>query len=262
MGADQTSPTGAARDALVRDAARRVARRLLAAHGERTAPSAGVHVAVGHLRPGAGRGAGIGAGDIRDDASALITAQTVARIPDGGRLALERGAVVTPLAREEAERRGIVLSQAGDALDLALAADHGGFALKRELVEALRRRGLRVHDLGTHDDRAVDYPDYAVAAAHEVAAARVDAAIVVDGAGIGSAMAANKVPGVRAANGVTVALARNAREHNHANLLTLGAGHHDLASALDVVDAFLATPFGPDRHARRVAKIDALDNHR
>ncbi|MEO0649090.1 MAG: RpiB/LacA/LacB family sugar-phosphate isomerase [Planctomycetota bacterium] len=242
----------------LREIASRVARRLVAGAGG-SAPGAGVHVDVAHPRPGTTWGCGPESGVSSTRGAEVLTADAVAQIPSGGRLPVDRGALVTPLAREEAERRGIELVEQGSAVDLALAADHGGFALKAELLEALHSRGLRVHDLGTHDRQAVDYPDFALAAAREVAAGRVGAAVVIDGAGIGSAMAANKVPGVRAANGVTVALARNAREHNHANLLTLGAGHHDLASALAVVEAFLATPFGPGRHARRVALIDALD---
>lgn len=149
-------------------------------------------------------------------------------------------------------------ASAGGTVEVAIGADHGGFALKRLLADHLRGRGLTVHDLGTHSDAAVDYPDFAAAVAQEVAAGRARVGIVVDGAGIGSAMAANKLNGVRAAACYSTALARNAREHNHANVLTLGSGQLDPPLAREIVDTFLSTDFGPDRHARRVAKIDAL----
>ena len=145
------------------------------------------------------------------------------------------------------------------ALRIAVGADHGGVALKDAIVANLREEGHSVVDHGTHGSEAVDYPDFALKVAHEVAAGAADFGIMVDGAGIGSCMAANKVPGVRAAMCYDVTTATNAREHNNANVLTLGGSLLGVRLALEVVDRFLATSFGGGRHARRVAKIDALD---
>jgi ribose 5-phosphate isomerase B len=142
---------------------------------------------------------------------------------------------------------------------VALGADHGGFALKQRLAQHLRGRGVEVVDLGTGSAEAVDYPDFAHRVAGEVAAGRCRVGIVVDGAGIGSCMAANKVPGIRAALCYDLSSARNSREHNHANVLTLGAGLIGEALAVQIVDAWLDTPWGGDRHARRVAKIMAIE---
>ncbi len=146
-----------------------------------------------------------------------------------------------------------------DIHTIAVGADHGGFALKERLAFRLREQGYEVIDCGTGSGESVDYPDFAVAVARHVAEGRAGVGIMVDGAGIGSAMAANKVPGVRAAMCYDVSTARNAREHNHANLLTLGAGMIGDALAWQIVGEFLATPYGGGRHARRVAAIDALD---
>ena len=145
---------------------------------------------------------------------------------------------------------------------VAIGGDHGGFALKERLGHRLLEQGYEVIDCGTDSTEAVDYPDIAVAVARAVAEGRADAGIIVDGAGIGSAMAANKVPGVRAALCHDLSTARNAREHNHANVLTLGAGLTGDSLAWQITEEFLATEWGPGRHARRVALIDALDEAR
>ena len=142
---------------------------------------------------------------------------------------------------------------------IALGADHGGVAMKNAIAEHLRAAGFPVTDLGTNSTEAVDYPDFAVAVARAVASKKAAFGIMVDGAGIGSCMAANKVPGVRAAMCYDVTTAGNAREHNGANVLTLGGGLLGTRLALAVVDTFLSTPFAGGRHARRVEKIDALD---
>ena len=138
---------------------------------------------------------------------------------------------------------------------LALAADHGGFALKEQLKPYLKELGYEVVDVGTHSSESVDYPDYAYAAAALVSQGKCSAAIIIDGAGIGSCMVANKVPGVRASMCYDVSTAQNAREHNHANVLTLGAGLVGPGLAKQIVKAWLETPWGPGRHARRVQKI-------
>jgi ribose 5-phosphate isomerase B len=142
---------------------------------------------------------------------------------------------------------------------LALGADHGGFHLKEKLAADLRDRGHAVRDCGTRSTDAVDYPDIAHAVAREVATGGCELGIVIDGAGIGSAMAANKVPGIRAATCWDVSSARNSREHNHANVLSIGAGLLGENLAREIVNAWLSTTPGPDRHARRVAKIGQLE---
>lgn len=142
---------------------------------------------------------------------------------------------------------------------IAVGADHGGFRLKERIVADLRERGLEVRDCGTDSTQAVDYPDFAHAVARLVADGACRSGIVVDGAGIGSCMAANKVPGIRAATCWDVSSAKNSREHNHANVLVLGAGLVGENLAVEIVHTWLATPWGGDRHARRVAKITEIE---
>ncbi|MBI4541410.1 MAG: ribose 5-phosphate isomerase B [Gemmatimonadetes bacterium] len=142
---------------------------------------------------------------------------------------------------------------------VALGTDHGGHPLKEHLKPALAELGYDVWDMGTHGPEPVDYPDFAVAVARAVAEGRAWRGIMIDGAGIGSAMAANKIRGVRAALCYDRTTAENAREHNDANVLTLGAGLIGTRLALEIVRTFLATPFGGGRHARRVEKINLLD---
>ncbi len=142
---------------------------------------------------------------------------------------------------------------------VAIGGDHGGFALKERLAFKLAEQGFDVIDCGTDSAEAVDYPDIAADVARKVASSEADAGVIVDGAGIGSAMVANKIAGVRAALCHDLSTARNAREHNHANVLTLGAGLTGDALAWQITQEFLTTSYGEGRHARRVAKIDALD---
>lgn len=142
---------------------------------------------------------------------------------------------------------------------IAIGGDHGGFALKEKLAFRLREQGFSVEDCGTNSTEAVDYPDIAAAVAERVASQASQVGIIIDGAGIGSSMAANKIRGVRAALCYDVSTARNAREHNHANVLTLGAGLVGDSLAWQITQEFLATPYGEGRHARRVAKIDDLE---
>ena len=142
---------------------------------------------------------------------------------------------------------------------IAIGADHGGVTMKGAIAAHLRDRGLRVDDLGTGTADAVDYPDFAVAVAKAVGSGAADVGIMIDGAGIGSCMAANKIRGARAAMCYDLTTATNAREHNDANVLTLGGGLIGARLALEIVDRFLATPFAGGRHAKRVDKIKALD---
>ncbi len=142
---------------------------------------------------------------------------------------------------------------------VAIGADHGGFALKGELKLYLQGNGYEVLDLGTHSTEAVDYPDLAEAVARKVASGEAWRGIVIDGAGIGSCMAANKIDGVRAAMCYDYATAVNSREHNDANVLTLGAGLIGPALAKQIANTWLLTEFGGGRHAKRVEKIIALE---
>jgi ribose 5-phosphate isomerase B len=153
-------------------------------------------------------------------------------------------------------------SAQGPAIRIAIGADHGGVALKDTLVTHLKELGHSVVDHGTNGTAAVDYPDFALAVARSVAASAAEVGIMVDGAGIGSCMVANKVPGVRAAMCYDVTTAANAREHNNANMLTLGGGLIGSRLGLAIVDTFLTTRFGGGRHAKRVEKIDELDEGR
>lgn len=142
---------------------------------------------------------------------------------------------------------------------IAIGADHGGFELKEALKPFLLELGFAVEDCGTFGTTAVDYPDFAAAVARRVASGVCWRGIVIDGAGIGSCMAANKIPGVRASMCYDLSTARNAREHNDANVLTLGAGLLGPALAKDITRVWLATECTEDRHKRRVDKITALE---
>ncbi len=142
---------------------------------------------------------------------------------------------------------------------VAVGADHGGYAMKEVLEEHLKANGYTVIDCGTNSTQAVDYPDFAEAVARKVASGEAWRGIIVDGAGIGSCMAANKVRGVRAALCYDYATAVNSREHNDANVLTLGAGLIGLALAKQIADTWLSTEFGGGRHAGRVDKIMAIE---
>ncbi|MCA9707488.1 MAG: deoxyribose-phosphate aldolase [Myxococcales bacterium] len=142
---------------------------------------------------------------------------------------------------------------------VVLASDHGGFALKEALEAHLQAKGFEVLDVGTHSTESCDYPVFAREAAEAIARGEAWRGVIVDGAGIGSAMVANKVKGVRAGMAFDEATARNAREHNDAHVLTLGAGYLDLEAAKRIVDTFLATECTVERHQRRVGMIDALD---
>ena len=133
----------------------------------------------------------------------------------------------------------------------------GGSRQRRELKKSLNGLGLNVR--WTNSTDAVDYPDFAHAVARAVGEGHADAGIIIDGAGIGSAMAANKVPGVRAAACYNIGLAKNAREHNGANVLTLGSGQNSVEEMKQIVEAFLSSEISEERHKKRVAKIEAIE---
>ena len=161
-------------------------------------------------------------------------------------------------------RRGRALhrslgSNAGAGLRVALGADHGGVALKAQLHHTLVELGVEVEDLGTGDTKPVDYPDIAAAVARRVASGDCRFGIVIDAAGLGSCMAANKIPGIRAATCHDEATARNSREHNDANVLVLGARVLHPGQARRLLRLWLRTSFAAGRHALRVAKLAGLD---
>ena len=201
----------------------------------------------------------------------IITESDARNLEVGSSVTLKAGGHVTPLAADTLKARRITVhgAVADASLDglapvavvraLAIGSDHGGVALKAVLRDYLRQKGLSVLDVGTDGPDPVDYPDIAAQAARLVARKEVDAAVVIDGAGIGSAIAANKIDGVRAAMCNDKTLARYAREHNGANVLTLGATLISTDDAKAIVDTWLATPMGEARYIRRLAKIRALE---
>jgi len=202
----------------------------------------------------------------------IITELDARTLENGDTVVLARGGQITPLARDTLKERRIsvvfetgvspdeaALAPAADIHRLAIASDHTGIALRRALVAFLRGRGLAVDDLGTDTPAPVDYPDIAAAVARAVANREADAGIVIDGAGIGSAIAANKIRGVRAAMASSDTIARYSREHNGANVLTLGATLVTIDQAHQIVATWLATPMREPRYIRRLAKIRELE---
>lgn len=195
-----------------------------------------------------------------------------ARVLDyGSTIVLVAGGHITPLAsdtlkarrvsvvRETGDAETAALAPAADIRTVAIAGDHTSLALKAAIVQHLRGRGIAAHDLGTHTSEPVDYPDTASAAAIQVSRGEADAAIVVDGAGLGSTIAANKVRGARAAMCLNETLARYARQHSGANVLALGSTLVTRDEALAIVDIFLDTPMVEARYIRRLAKIRELE---
>jgi len=202
-----------------------------------------------------------------------IITETDARVLDrGDTVMLAKGGHVTPLAADTLRERKVTLvHEGGAAADsaslvpksdirvVAVASDHTGIKLRKSLVEFLRGRGLTVQDLGTEGPDAVDYPDVAAAVADAVARREADGGIVIDGAGIGSAIAANKVRGIRAVMATTETIARYAREHNGCNVLTLGAMLVSFDEAKAIVVMWLTTPMKEPRYIARLAKVKALE---
>jgi ribose 5-phosphate isomerase B len=192
----------------------------------------------------------------------IVTAEDLGRLEPGSELRLEAGSRLTPLAEDVVRERRLRVTFAADGPEgavVAVAADHGGFRMKEEVKALLEELGRRPLDLGTDSEEPVDYPDYAHAAARAVADGRAQLAVVVDGAGMGSAMTANKVPGVRAAACYSAAQAKNAREHNDANVLTLGSRMITSEQMREIVGAWLAAGIAEERHLARVAKIVAVE---
>jgi len=185
----------------------------------------------------------------------IITEADARVLARGDTVTLARGGHITPLAQDTLRERRVIVMHEGqvspeeaslppkaDIRSVAIASDHTGIALRHALVTFLRGRGLAVSDLGTHSTEPVDYPDIAASVAKLVARAEADAGIVIDGAGIGSAIAANKIKGVRAAMALNETIARYSREHNGANVLTLGATLVSADEARAIVTTWLTTP--------------------
>lgn len=193
---------------------------------------------------------------------------TTADIPTSGELRIAPGDIVTPSARDLARDRGVPIvevprhelaTKPPPAKTVALGADHGGFEMKEALKPVFLELGLTVEDIGVHDSKPADYPDIAWQVAGMVAGGKASRGVIVDGAGIGSAMAANKVPGIRAALCYDRASARNSREHNDSNVLTLGGRLLTRSTAEDVLRVWLATPFAGGRHQARIDKITGIE---
>jgi ribose 5-phosphate isomerase B len=203
----------------------------------------------------------------------IITEIDARVLERGETVMLAKGGHVTPLAKDTLRERRVTLVHEGragadaatlvpkaDIRTVAVASDHTGIKLRKTLVEFLRGRGLAVQDLGTDGPDAVDYPDIAASVADAVARREADAGIVIDGAGLGSAIAANKVKGIRAVMATTETIARYAREHNGCNVLTLGATLVTADEAKAIVVTWLTTPMREARYIARLAKIRALED--
>jgi ribose 5-phosphate isomerase B len=189
---------------------------------------------------------------------------TAVDIPSAGDLPVPTGSIITGSARDVAAERGVRIIElpeeqlsalAPASHTVAIGADHGGFRLKEMLKPVIEGLGLQVRDIGVTEEKPADYPDIAVKVAELVAAGTAARGVIIDGAGIGSSIAANKVPGVRAALCYDKASARNSREHNDSNVLTLGARLLTETQAEEVLRTWLGTPFAGGRHQARVQKI-------
>jgi ribose 5-phosphate isomerase B len=189
-------------------------------------------------------------------------------IPISGELKMEAGTILTPSARDLARERGVRLVElpkggvpvvTDPERIVAIGSDHGGFQMKQALRPVFAEFGLTLKDVGVFEEKAADYPDIALAVAEIVARREASRGVLIDGAGIGSAMAANKVPGIRAALCYDKASARNSREHNDSNVLTLGGRLLTASQAEEVLRTWLATRFAGGRHAARVDKIAEIE---
>jgi len=202
---------------------------------------------------------------VDESAKDVITEADLRDVQAGARFLIREDAIITPAARDLMRERGVEIryrarrSVAGKRRLIAVGADHGGYEMKERLKEFLVELGYRHRDFGTFSEEAVDYPDFAHAVARAVADGACELGIMVDGAGIGSCMTANKVPGVRAAMCYDAATAGNSREHNYANVLTLGARMISAEKMREIVGVWLSTPEGAARHGKRVAKLIAVE---
>lgn len=202
----------------------------------------------------------------RDESSkTLITEDDIRGLEPGAKLRVAENVKFTALAQDIVNDLKIELirkqarKSTAKVRSVAVGSDHGGFKMKEQLKAFLTDFGLNVRDYGTESEEAVDYPDFAHAVAKAVSGKQVDVGIIIDGAGIGSAITANKVPNVRAAACYSTALAKNSREHNGANVLTLGAGQNSFEEVKQIVEAFISTDISEERHMKRVGKIDNIE---
>ena len=202
----------------------------------------------------------------RDESSkTLITEDDIRGLEPGSKLRVNENVKFTALAQDIVSDLKIELirkatrKNTAKVRSVAVGSDHGGFKFKEQLKSFLTDFGLQVRDFGTDSEDAVDYPDFAHAVAKSVSGKQVDVGIIIDGAGIGSAMTANKVPNVRAAACYSTALAKNSREHNGANVLTLGSGQNNFEDIKAIVEAFISTDISEERHKKRVDKIDNIE---
>jgi len=234
----------------VRQLVARIVTRLLGSAAERPAPTQPVQEAS------------------RSGKSRIVYQDEIRAVPEGGRLMVTRGSHLSPLASELARQRRVQIVSGTPSPSAALpatrtvavGADHGGYALKENIKAYLAELGFTITDLGTTGSEPVDYPDFAYAVAKTVADGSAWRGIMIDGAGIGSSIVANKVPGVRASLCYDVSSASNAREHNDANLLALGGQLIGPNLARQIVKTWLSTDFGGGRHSRRVEKIAAVES--
>jgi ribose 5-phosphate isomerase B len=204
-------------------------------------------------------------GMIDERGKRVITEAEIRQASAGDTVRIDEDALITPLASDFAREQGVNIERvrrrsAARKQRIAIGADHGGYEMKEHLKRVLSDLGHDFQDFGAHSTDAVDYPDYAHLVARAVSRGTCGLGIMIDGAGIGSCMAANKVPGVRAAMCYDAATARNSREHNGANLLTLGGKMISFDRMREIVQVWLSSELTEDRHRRRVAKIDAIES--
>jgi ribose 5-phosphate isomerase B len=192
----------------------------------------------------------------------VITEHDLKDAAPGSKVQLAENAIITPLARDLISARQLEITRKrgrGSNRVVALGCDHGGLEMKEALKAFLSELGVEYHDFGTYDAKPVDYPDIAFMVANGVSQGNFPLGIIIDGAGIGSCMVANKLPGVRAALAYTPDLARNSREHNDANVLTLGGRFISLDAMREIVKVWLNTAITEERHINRVAKIISIE---
>jgi len=204
----------------------------------------------------------------------IITETDARQIERGSTVELAKGGHVTPLAADTLRERRVTVVPAGsvdpalppdlapkaEIRRVAIASDHTGGALRKAIVQHLRGRAIEVNDLGVDGVPSVDYPDTAASVAKAVARGEADAGIVIDGAGIGSAIAANKVRGIRAVMATDETIARYSRQHNGANVLALGSSLLQPDAALRIIDVWLSTPMTEARYIRRLLKVRRLED--
>lgn len=203
--------------------------------------------------------------DRDESAKSFLTEDDLRGLENGAKVRVAENVKMSPSAKDFIKDNNIELIEkvsrkAGlKVKSVGVGCDHGGFEMKEQLKIFLDEIGLHVRDFGTNSKDSVDYPDFAHAVAQAVSQNHIDIGIIIDGAGIGSAMAANKVPNVHAAACYNAALAKNSREHNGANVLTLGSGQNSFAEVKEIVLAFMSNEITEERHKKRVGKIDAIE---